>query len=72
MSQGRKIGHLDSEGPGELDPESLHLIERGEGFNALREMVEQNTKAISLLKGSDKAAMFDEQVRPLLGEVQQT
>jgi hypothetical protein len=48
------------------------LIERGEGFNALREMVEQNTKAISLLKGSDTAAMFDEQVRPLLGEVQQT
>jgi hypothetical protein len=48
------------------------LIERGEGFDALREMVEQNTKAIKLLKGSDTAAMFDEQVRPLLGEVQQT
>ena len=48
------------------------LIERGEGFAALREMVEQHTKAISLLKGSDTAAMFDEQVRPLLGEVQQT
>ena len=48
------------------------LIERGEGFNALRGMVEQHTKAISLLKGSDTAAMFDEQVRPLLGEVQQT
>lgn len=48
------------------------LIERGEGFNALRAMVEQHTKAISLLKGSDTAAMFDEQVRPLLGEVQQT
>lgn len=48
------------------------LIERGGGFNALREMVEQHTKAISLLKGSDMAAMFDEQVRPLLGEVQQT
>ena len=47
------------------------LIERGEGFEALREMVEQHTKAISLLKGSDTAAMFDEQVRPLLGEVQQ-
>ena len=47
------------------------LIERGEGFAALREMVEQHTKAISLLKGSDTAAMFDEQVRPLLGEVQQ-
>jgi hypothetical protein len=48
------------------------LIERGEGFQAIREMVEQHTKAISLLKGSDTAAMFDEQVRPLLGEVQQT
>jgi hypothetical protein len=48
------------------------LIERGEGFHALREMVEQHTKAISLLKGSDTAAMFDEQVRPLLGEMQQT
>jgi hypothetical protein len=48
------------------------LIERGEGFNALREMVEQNTKAISLLKGADTAAMFDEQVRPLLGELQQS
>jgi hypothetical protein len=48
------------------------LIERGEGFDALRQMVEQHTKAISLLKGSDTAAMFDEQVRPLLGEVQQT
>jgi len=46
------------------------LIEKGEGFIALREMVEQHTKAISLLKGSDTAAMFDEQVRPLLGEVQ--
>ncbi len=48
------------------------LIERGEGFHALREMVEQNTKAISLLKGSDTAAMFDEQVRPLLGQLQQS
>lgn len=48
------------------------LIERGEGFQALREMVEQNTKAISLLKGADTAAMFDEQVRPLLGELQQS
>ena len=47
------------------------LIERGEGFNALREMVKQHTKAISLLKGADTAAMFDEQVRPLLGEMQQ-
>jgi len=47
------------------------LIERGEGFNALREMVDQHTKAISLLKGADTAAMFDEQVRPLLGEMQQ-
>ena len=48
------------------------LIERGEGFNALREMVEQHTKAIRLLKGADTAAMFDEQVRPLLGDIQQT
>lgn len=48
------------------------LIERGEGFSALREMVEQNTKAISLLKGSDTAAMFDEQIRPLLRTLQQT
>jgi len=48
------------------------LIERGEGFNALHEMVEQHTKAISLLKGAATAAMFDEQVRPLLGEMQQT
>lgn len=47
------------------------LIERGEGVHALREMVEQNTKAISLLKGADTAAMFDEQVRPLLGRLQQ-
>jgi hypothetical protein len=46
-------------------------IERGEGFTALREMVEQHSKAISLLKGADVAAMFDEQVRPLLGELQQ-
>jgi hypothetical protein len=45
------------------------LIERGEGFIALREMVEHHIKAISLLKGSETAAMFDEQVRPLLGEV---
>ncbi len=47
-------------------------IERGEGFSALHEMVEQHTKAISLLKGAATAAMFDEQVRPLLGEMQQT
>ena len=30
-------------------------------------MVEQHSKAITLLKGSDIAAMFDEQVQPLLG-----
>ncbi len=48
------------------------LIEKGEGFHVLRDMVQQHTKAISLLKGSDTAAMFDEQVRPLLGEVQQS
>ncbi len=48
------------------------LIEQGEGFHALRGMVEQHTKAISLLKGNETAAMFDEQVRPLLGEMQRT
>lgn len=47
------------------------LIERGEGLTAIRDMVEQNGKAISLLKGADVAAMFDEQVRPLLGEIQE-
>jgi hypothetical protein len=46
------------------------MIERGEGLTALRSMVEQHSKAISLLKGADVAAMFDEQVRPLLGELQ--
>ena len=45
-------------------------IERGEGLGAIREMVEQHSKAISLLKGADVAAMFDEHVRPLLGEYQ--
>ncbi len=45
------------------------LIERGEGLSALRDMVQQNSKAILLLKGADVAAMFDEQVRPLLGGV---
>lgn len=44
------------------------LIERGEGVDAIRVMVEQHSKAISLLKGVEVAAMFDEQVRPLLGE----
>ena len=48
------------------------FIERGEGFTALRDMVEKNSKAISLLKGADTAAMFDEQVRPLIGDLQQT
>jgi hypothetical protein len=48
------------------------LIERGEGMDAIRSMVEQHSKAISLLKGADVAAMFDEQVRPLLGELRQT
>ncbi|MCP4902691.1 MAG: DUF4388 domain-containing protein [bacterium] len=42
-------------------------IEKGEGLVAIRELVVQNSKAIALLKGSDMAAMFDEQVRPLLG-----
>ena len=43
-------------------------IERGEGFDAIRGMVEQHSKAITLLKGAEIAAMFDEQVRPLLGQ----
>jgi len=44
-------------------------IEHGDGLEAIRSMVEQHSKAISLLKGADIAEMFDEQVRPLLGEV---
>ena len=44
------------------------LIEDGAGFGAIRSMVEQHSNAITLLKGSDIAAMFDEQVRPLLGD----
>ena len=44
------------------------LIEQGVGFDAIRTMVEQHSDAISLLKGADIAAMFDEQVRPLLGD----
>jgi hypothetical protein len=43
------------------------LIEQGAGFEAIRTMVEQHSKAITLLKGEDIAAMFDEQVQPLLG-----
>lgn len=46
-------------------------IERGAGFSAIREMVDQHSKAIAMLKGTDVAAMFDEQVRPLLGEYQE-
>lgn len=42
-------------------------IERGGDLGIIREMVAQNSKAISLLKGAEVAAMFDEQVRPLLG-----
>ena len=45
------------------------LIEQGQGLEAIREMVEQQSKAISLLKGADVAAMFDEHVRPLLGNI---
>lgn len=45
------------------------LIERGEGLRAIQSMVEQHSKAITLLKGADVAAMFDEQVRPLLGGI---
>ena len=44
-------------------------IEQGAGFDAIRTMVEQHSNAISLLKGNEMAAMFDEQVRPLLGDV---
>jgi Domain of unknown function (DUF4388) len=44
------------------------LIEQGAGFAAIRTMVEQHSDAITLLKGADVAAMFDEQVRPLLGD----
>lgn len=43
-------------------------IESGAGFDAIRSMVEQHSNAITLLKGPDIAAMFDEQVRPLLGD----
>jgi len=43
------------------------LIEQGAGFDAIRGMVDQHNNAITLLKGADIAAMFDEQVRPLLG-----
>lgn len=45
------------------------LIETGQGLPALKTMVDQHIKAISLLKGAEVAAMFEEQVRPLLGEV---
>ncbi len=44
-------------------------IERGGDLGVIREMVAQNSKAISLLKGAEIAAMFDEQVRPLLGGI---
>ncbi|MGD8440187.1 MAG: DUF4388 domain-containing protein [Holophagae bacterium] len=44
------------------------LIEQGAGFDAIETLVEQHSNAISLLKGDDIAAMFDEQIRPLLGD----
>lgn len=44
-------------------------IEKGAGFDAIRTMVERYSNAITQLKGADIAAMFDEQVRPLLGDV---
>lgn len=47
-------------------------IEQGAGFRAVRSMVEQHSNAIKLLKGVDIAAMFDEQVRPLLGDADGT
>lgn len=50
--------------------EARTRIERGEGLEAIREIVAQHSRAISLLKGADMAAMFDEQVQPLLGETQ--
>ncbi len=50
--------------------EARTRIERGEGLDAIRETVAQHSRAISLLKGADMAAMFDEQVEPLLGETQ--
>jgi len=43
-------------------------IERGAGFDAIETLVDQHSNAISLLKGDDIAAMFDEQIRPLLGD----
>jgi len=43
-------------------------IEQGDGIEVIRDMVNQHSKAISLLKGADVAEMFAEQVRPLLGE----
>ena len=45
------------------------LIEQGAGFDAIRKIVAQHSHAIALLKGANMAAMFDEQVRPLLGDV---
>jgi hypothetical protein len=48
------------------------LIEQGAGFDAIKTMVEQHNDAISLLKGADVAAMFDEQVRPLLGDARRS
>ncbi|MEE4270899.1 MAG: DUF4388 domain-containing protein [Thermoanaerobaculales bacterium] len=44
------------------------LIEQGAGVDAIKTMVEQHSNAITLLKGAEIAAMFDEQVRPLLGD----
>ena len=48
--------------------EGSHSIEQGAGVDAIKSMVEQHSKAITLLKGAEIAAMFDEQVRPLLGD----
>jgi hypothetical protein len=48
--------------------EARTRIERGEGLEAIRETAALHSRAISLLKGADMAAMFDEQVEPLLGE----
>ncbi len=66
---------LDIVGPGArrtIEKQYDHartLIEQGEGLNAIRAMVRQHSKAISLLKGAEVAAMFDEQAQPLLGQM---
>jgi hypothetical protein len=65
------LGVIGSEGEHTIDKQhaaTRSLIEQGAGFDAIEKMVEQHSQAISMLKGGDFAAMFDEQVRPLLGD----